>query len=349
MRKNTIRKMPLRGQGKKAAVLALVLAVFLACGCGSSSGYEDAFNATGENLYETVSAPVAGSTGGEWTVIGLARSGFDVEDAYYDDYVERTEDYVKQCKGVLNTRTGFKYTEYSRIILGFTAVGADVEDVGGYNFLEKLTDMENVCRQGINGPIWALIAYDSGDYTIPSNKEAKEQTSRETLIRAILDGQLADGGWDIAEASADADMTAMALQALAPYYTGTADRLDELDDELLKEVEASVENGLDCLSSLQQDDGGFSSMGSDSSESCSQVIVALSSLGIDLAEDERFLKEEHTVLDALLAYYDGEGGFYHTDGEESANLMATEQAYYAMTAYDRFEKGESPLYAMKES
>ena len=75
-------------------------------------------------------------------------------------------------------RDRYKYTEYSRIILGLTAVKADVKNVSGYNLLEKLTDMTDVCRQGINGPIWALIAYDSGSYQIPVKRNDETQTPR---------------------------------------------------------------------------------------------------------------------------------------------------------------------------
>ena len=108
----------------------------------------------------------------------------------------------------------------------------------------------------------------------------------------------------------------MALQALAPYYLKTADKIDEVDQAVLDRVKSAVDKGLTLISSIQEGDGGFSSMGGRSSESCCQIIVALSSLRIDLKTDKRFIKEGHTVLDALLSYYDGNGGFYHTDGED---------------------------------
>ena len=40
--------------------------------------------------------------------------------------------------------------------------------------------------------------------------------TREKLIQVILDAQLTDGGWDLSADKADPDMTAMAIQALAP-------------------------------------------------------------------------------------------------------------------------------------
>ena len=91
--------------------------------------------------------------------------------------------------------------------------------------------------------------------------------TREKLIQVILDAQLNDGGWDLSAGKADPDMTAMAIQALAPYYKTN------------ETVKAAVDKALDVLSSLQQGDGGFGSWGTVNSESCAQVIVALTALG----------------------------------------------------------------------
>ncbi|MGN0659597.1 MAG: prenyltransferase/squalene oxidase repeat-containing protein, partial [Emergencia sp.] len=316
-------------------------------GCQGSDETGRVLEKTCRNLYETVQSPVTGSTGGEWLIIGLARSGFNTDEEYYDIYLENTEDYVRSLDGVLHTKTGYKYTDYARVILGFTAAGGDVTDIGGYNFLEKLTDMENICRQGINGPVWTLIAYDCGSYEIPADSGAKEQTTREKLIRAILDDQLPDGGWDIAGSAADPDMTAMALQALAPYYTGAAPKQDQVSGSLMTEIRSAVDRGLDCLSALQLADGGFSSMDTEASESCSQVIVALTALGIDPSADERFIRDA-SVTDALLGFYDGEGGFCHNPGDDSASQMSTEQACYALAALERFRTEKSTLYDMTD-
>ena len=177
-----------------------------------------------------------------------------------------------RLKGVLNTETGYKYTEYSRIILAFTALGEDVTSISGYNFLEKLSDMDNVCRQGTNGPIWALLAFDSGNYDIPKNKENKSQTTREGLITEILEKQLDDGGWDIADVEADPDMTAMALTSLAPYYTNSSDNIDEISGDLMDRIKAAVDKGINTLSSIQSESGTYSSMGGESAESSSCLL-----------------------------------------------------------------------------
>ena len=76
------------------------------------------------------------------------------------------------------------------------------------------------------------------------------------------------------------------------------------------------------------------------------MIVALTSLDISL-DDERFVKNEKTVFDALLCYRDSDGSFRHTmDGKPDG--MATEQGFYAMTAALRAQNGKSSLYDMMD-
>ena len=265
--------------------------------------------------------------GSEWLVIALARSGRDMPDSYYDSVVKA----VQSAKGQLSDK---KSTEYARTILALTAIGKDPTDVGGYDLLAGLADMDDVTYQGINGAIFALLALDSGKYDVPAAAEGGTQTTRDGLVAYILAQQLSDGGWALSGTSADPDVTAMALQALAPYRTG---------DET---VDAAVDKGVQLLSDMQLSDGGYSSWGTLNSESCAQVLIALATLGIDPVSDSRFVKNGLTVLDALLAYAVS-GGFRHTvDGE--ADAIATEQALCALTAYARLLDGKTALYDMTD-
>ena len=265
--------------------------------------------------------------GSEWLVIALARSGRDVPDSYYDSVVKA----VQSAKGQLSDK---KSTEYARTILALTAIGKEPADVGGYDLLAGLADMDDVTYQGINGAIFALLALDSGKYDVPAAAEGGTQTTRDGLVAYILAQQLSDGGWALSGTSADPDVTAMALQALAPYRTG---------DET---VDAAVDKGVQLLSDMQLADGGYSSWGTLNSESCAQVLIALAALGIDPVSDSRFVKNGLTVLDALLAYAVS-GGFRHTvDGE--ADAIATEQALCALAAYARLLDGKTALYDMTD-
>lgn len=282
------------------------------------------YKTTGDFM-ATLGTPTVNSTGGEWMVIGLARSGRTVPAGYYDNVVE----YVK-AKADANERLHpTKVTDNARVILALTAIGKDVTNVGGHNLLKGLDSMDYVQAQDINGPIFTLIALDSHNYPTMGD------VTREKLIQVILDAQLNDGGWNLSAENADPDMTAMAIQALAPYYKTN------------ETVKAAVDKALEALSALQRTDGGFDSWGTVNSESCAQVIVALTALGIDPTADSRFVKNGHTVLDALAGFYVTGGGFRHTaDGER--NDMATEQGYYALAAYYRFANTQTRLYDMSD-
>ena len=285
---------------------------------------DEIYKTTGDFM-GTLGTPTVNSIGGEWMVIGLARSGRPVPAGYYDNVVE----YVK-AKADANERLHpAKVTDNARVILALTSIGKDVTNVGGHNLLKGLDNMDYIQTQGINGPIWALIALDSHNY--PTSGDV----TREKLIQAILDAQLPGGGWNLSGNDADPDMTAMAIQSLAPYYK---------ENEAVK---AAVDKALDVLSELQLATGGFGSWGTENSESCAQVIVALTALGIDPAKDSRFIKNGLTILDALASYYVDGGGFRHiASGDRDG--MATEQGYYALAAYYRFINGQTRLYDMSD-
>lgn len=294
----------------------------------------DPYISTGDYM-EKLGTPGIGSIGGEWMVIGLARSGRTVPGV--EDYYKKALEYIESS---IDPETGrlhkAKSTDNSRMILALTALGRDVTNVGGHNLLAGLSDLEYVKYQGNNGPIWALLALDSGNYHVPSGGTV----TRQALIDEILRVQTSDGGWTVSGDKADSDMTGMALTALAPYYT-----------KGLK-VQEAIDKAIARLSEMQDEDGGYSTSYDGTtkiatSESISQVVTALSALGINADTDPRFVKNGNSVIDALLRYYVKGGGFKHVmDGEIDG--MGTEQAYYALTAYYRFLSGKTNLYDMTD-
>lgn len=286
---------------------------------------ENAYQTTGD-LLETLGTPNVGSVGGEWMVIGLARSGRTVPDGYYENVVKYVQENCDADERLDENRA----TDNARLILALTAIGKDVTNVGGHNLLAGLDEMSYVTYQGINGPIWTLIALDSHDYA------PQGDVTREKLIDAILGAQLPDGGWDMMGKAADTDITAMAIQALAPYY--------DTNDA----VKVAVDKALDALSAMQNDDGTFSTAFSGkTSESTAQVIVALTALGINPATDSRFIKNGVNAVDGLCSFYVDGGGFRHIASGD-LDGMATEQSYYALAAYYRLLAGQTSLYDMSD-
>lgn len=313
-------------------ILALALAASSVTGAlAAASPAQGAYDRAAAFISKAVPAPEVSSIGGEWAVIGLARGGAARPQNYDADYLNRVEQTVKEKQGVLHTR---KYTEYSRVILALSALGADAREVGGYDLTLPLGDFDKTAWQGINGPIWALIALDSRNYPVPRNPQAKTQATRQLYVDRILSRQLSDGSWSLSgEGSGDVDVTAMALQALSRYTDQAA-------------VKLGVDRALVWLSGQQQGDGGFAAKGTANAESCAQVVVALECLGLPLT-DGRFVKNGATALDALLGYQLPDGSFCHGKNSGS-NLMATEQSLYALAAVKRAELGQSGLYEMEE-
>lgn len=310
-----------------SSVLIMCLCVSLCIDCAAQSPqYSAVMEETALRMVNEVKTPSVGPVGGEWLIMGLKRSGAKVSDTYFEEYYKRLCDYTAEHNGVLHDK---KYTEYSRVVLALSAMGKNPFNVGGFDLISPLCDFDKVVLQGINGPVFALIALDSKGYELP------QPGIKERYIGYILERQNPDGGFALsAESDSDVDITAMAAAALAKYK----------NDEKCKQA---IEKALGFLSANQLDSGRFISGGEENSESCCQVLTALSALGI--ADDDRFVKNGNTVVSALLSFYIEGEGFTHLKGEKTVNQMANEQSLYALCAYDRMKKGENALYDMTDS
>lgn len=205
-----------------------------------------------------------------------------------------------------------------------------------------------ITKQGFNGPIWALLALNcSPDYTIPKVSGVTNQTTEQKLIDYLVAGEIPGGGWALMGDEADTDITAMTLQALAPYY----------NEKGYEKVTAAIDRALDRLSEMQLSTGGFGTMGVETLESNAQVITALAALGIDPETDARFIKNGKWTVENLISYHIDNSGFMHVK-EGSANNgggeagkvngMATEQGFYALVAYQRMLDGKTSLYDMSD-
>ena len=313
-------------------ILTMALTMTLGGGTGfaaaaSQSKITEVFENCGNYIYEAVTDPICGSTGGDWAMYGLAEAGYPMSDEYIAKYRQNVEAAVREgYRGVPGQLHDRKYTDYSRVIVAYAALGLDPTDIAGYNMLEKLADFDSVVWQGVNGPIWALRALDAGKYEVPAVKDIKNLTTRQKLIDCILGEQLDDGGWDLSGQQSDPDLTGMAMTALAPYRSQ-------------KKVKTALDKAVKCLSEMQNSDGTFSTWGSRTAESSAQVICGLTALGINPNTDSRFKKNGKSVIDGLFSFYDERtGGFRHVNIASAGyqpvvDQMATEQAYYALAAY----------------
>ena len=303
--------------------------------------FDKVYADTKKYIQNNVPAPVVASDRGEWAVLGLARAGVELSDAYIQAYYGKVVAYVQKnmgADGVLLDPESHNptVTDNERIILALTAIGKDPANVGGKNLLTALQDrnimqVTNTSDTDINGLVFGLLALNSGNYTQDSY----------WLVQAILTQQNADGSWSSSADTkpvGDVDMTAMALQALAPYYNEGYDTT----------VNAAVDKALQWLSAK------YKGKGYTSAESCAQVVVALSALQLNANSDSSFVKTVDgaptSVLGDLLRYYLGEGqGFKHAASGKTADQKATEQALYAMAAYERYCRRTKALYDMTDA
>lgn len=304
-------------------------------------GFDEAYAGAKAYIQSAVSAPVVSYLFGEWAVLGQARAKVPLSEAYIAAYYEKVVAYVKAnigSDGILrkpDDKNTPVITDNERIVLALTAIGKDPANMGGENLLKalqnknimKVTDTSNT---DINGLVMGLLALNSRNYTSDTS----------WLVQAVLEQQNEDGSWSASadkKSVGDVDMTAMALQALAPYYKDGGNET----------VNTAVEKALNWLSGKYQS-------GYDSSESCAQVVIALSALNLDANTDARFTKTVEgktlSVLGNLLQYRVAEnGGFKHQFADKAVNEMATEQALCAMAAYARFTEKANALYDMTDA
>ena len=303
----------------------------------------------------------AGTTLADWYVLGLSRSGAEEDYASYRFALARAVEERYKTSGRLDLS---KATEWHRIILSMLASGGNPKKAGIRGQIDLVADgiynrADNegngiLGKQGINGYIWGLIALDSCFYAVPE----EAFYTREELLLNILNRQNADGGWSLSGDRSDVDMTAMALQALAPYknseqvYSYQNKKLYPDGKTVEKKVYTCIEEALRFLSEEQQEDGGYASEGIPNSESTAQVLLALCALGMDPLKEKDFIKNGNTVLEGILKYRNADGGFLHSlvdSSENQASLaarsdgMAGAQALNGLTALLRLWRDQRRL------
>ena len=300
------------------AALALVLVLTMA-GCGSAKTPElkDAIHKTAAYEQETVTDPAVGSLGGEWTVIALARSEENVDSNYFEKYRANVEKYLKEQDGILSEN---KYTEYSRVILALNAIGEDASDIGGYDLKEKLDDFDTVTAQGLNGAVFALLALNA-------DSEETDGELQQKYLNYILEQEKTDGGFSMDDNADEADI--------------------DIAYSSEENVQQTIDRGIEFLADAQDADGGYTVYGDKSSESVSQTMIALSTVGIDCNKDERFQKDGKGLYDILMQYCQKDGSFSHTPEGES-DPMATDQALCALVSYERLQDEKNTFYDMTD-
>jgi len=282
--------------------------------------------------------PFVGSVGGEWAVLALARAGrVTVDDPWVAAWLRDIERNLAEIDSIIAANPGIdishppsvgtfpsemrRWTDFQRVTLALSALGLDASNLNGRDLTAVYATFvppneRHALNTTINVDTFALIALDAAAY----------DGDRDLFIQSMLYGQRADGSWSLNPAlpssSFDLDVTAMALQALAPYYRNNDPRVTE-----------AVNRALTWLRAQTFGD----------SESTTQMIVALTALGPDFADEAAY------YVAWLLRWFDpASGGFRRPGPTDPVNHMATEQAAYALVAYWRFVNGMTHLYDMSD-
>lgn len=247
----------------------------------------------------------------DWYIFGLIQYG-------------RQHDYsgfAKSLKRFAETNEVESAVTDERVALLFAAIGTEPD------YISQVVD-NAIGKLGVMSYVYGLHLLNNG--------YRSSVTDAQTVVAELLDRQLEDGGWAVMGAVGDVDVTAMTLAALAPYYTSST------------RVKQAADQALQLLSKRQMDNGGYKSFGQESPESAAQVLVALTSLGVDPLTDARFVKNGKTAYDAMLAFRLPDGSFEHTQGKGS-NHTATVQAFYSCVALYRFLNGQPGLYVLQKA
>ena len=243
----------------------------------------------------------------DWYVVGLSQYGS------YD-----FSSYERALKKYLSEREEYSASSRQKLALALMAAGS----TDSYIYI---TLNDSIGKLGVMSWVYGLHLLNNG-------YKAQEYTTAE-VISKLLSLQKDDGGWLVTGKASEVDPTAMAVQALAPHYSSDS------------AVKTSVDKAISFLSSAQNDNGDFSSYGVPNPESAAQVLVTLSSLGIDAKTDRRFIKNSNTVFDGINTYRLQNGGYSHKQGGEYSD-GATVQVFYSMVSYIRMQSGKSGLYLL---
>lgn len=295
----------------------------------NAQGYQTQLQSVLAYIRSTVTPKANQSTNGDWAVMALARAGLssDADKRWYAGYADELAKLLAANGGSFETTN-----ENARLVLALTALGQNAKayTVGGetYDLVTPLTAKTGSAYKatvpGTTSAAFAIIAIDSAPYTVADTAAVP------AMIQYLLSMQNPSGAWKINDKNPadNVDATAMVLTALAPHKSETG-------------VQAAIDKALTYLEGLI----GYGNACTDA-----QLVTAYSALGIDCT-DAKYARGGKNPLTSLLSYQTASGGFSLDSTASNARVSPrpTEQAAYALVAYDRFKRGVKSLYDMSDA
>lgn len=295
----------------------------------NAQGYQTQLQSVLAYIRSSVTPKANQSTNGDWAVMALARAGLssDADKRWYAGYADELAKLLAANGGSFETTN-----ENARLVLALTALGQNAKAymVGGetYDLVTPLTAKTGSAYKatvpGTTSAAFAIIAIDSAPYTVADTAAVP------AMIQYLLSMQNPSGAWKINDKNPadNVDATAMVLTALAPHKSETG-------------VQAAIDKALTYLEGVT----GYGNACTDA-----QLVTAYSALGIDCT-DARYARGGKNPLTSLLSYQTASGGFSLDSTASNARVSPrpTEQAAYALVAYDRFKRGVKSLYDMSDA
>lgn len=261
----------------------------------------------------------------DWIVLGLLRAGETIPEEKLEAY------YISVVNKIKTWETTQKPTDIERVALALSMLKKDITDIDGINLAEMIYNHPHL-DAGSNELSWALLALDANRTEIP----ADAKWNREAMIEALLKFQNEEnGGFGLMDnKSAGVDTTAMALQALAPYRN--------VDTK----AHQAVEKGLQYLERTMSEICDFGT-----SEATAQVLLALTTLGIDPLDSAFGISWQNTITALMDNYYcetESGKGFCHDKANKKLMEMSSVQVFQAFTAYTQTKAGEKTYWDFTE-
>ena len=259
----------------------------------------------------------------EWVVLDMAAYAATGGETVTSDAAKQA--YIDAAIASV-TAEGAGETAFAKAILVLQAIGADPEALypeGASEPVSAVADLTAITGHSASAWVapYTLAALNQEDY----GTEELEQS----ILAAVLANQAEDGSWS--EWGDNIQTTANMVAGLSFYYG---------EDET---ATAAVDKAVAFLSAAQKEDGSYDAYGSGAdANTAAMVVVALSALGIDPDDDERFVKNGVSALEGLLSFaLADESGFGYTNNTV-LNAYATEQGFRALIAASRvMETGEA--------
>lgn len=264
--------------------------------------------------------PGLGNVNELYVVFSLARAGFEAPEFYGKVKYKLTRqlkelategttyDAVTKTNITEETFSSKKASEqnFAYVVLAMTALGMDARTTGGYDLIEKMASKKLYEADKDNAERMMLFAFDSGDYTLP---EGDNYCTREELVDKIVENVEAGIIAPYADEAVVADKeygllgyvddAVMAVQPLASYTNDAS-------------VEKACQKVIRFAGKMQDTKGYYEdSDASNNAETAAQTLTMLGEFGIHpMIETENvdFVKNGHTLADAILEYIDLDQG-----------------------------------------